>query len=82
MLYWVVFVSVLGVAVPLALAAWWIFPLALWILMLARCPVRLLGRLRTTVIFPHESLWNKGWLAALILLPVVSGVGILWAWFG
>lgn len=81
-LYWLVFVSILGVAITLALAAWWIFPFVLWILMLARCPLRLLGRLRTTVVFPRESLWHVGWLAAVIVLPVVSVIGILWSWLG
>lgn len=74
-IYWAGAAVVLGYAVLLALSAWWILPLVLWVLMLIRCALRLFGRLRTTVFHPGEAVARRLWLALLILLPILSAIG-------
>lgn len=76
-IYWTLGSLVLGGSVIIAPGAWWIVPLTGWILMVVRCLLRLIGRLRTTVTYPHETLWRRLWLAGLVLLPILSGIGIL-----
>ena len=75
--YWAGAALVLGYALLVAMSVWWMLPLVLWLLMLIRCALRLLGRLRITVSYPHERPWRRLWLAVLILLPILSLVGIL-----
>lgn len=74
-IYWADAAVVLGYALLLAWSAWWILPLVLWGLMMIRCALRLCGRLRTTVFHPGEAVARRLWLASLILLPILSGIG-------
>lgn len=76
-IYWMAAVLVLGYTLPFAWLAWWIFPLVLWLLMLIRCALRLCGKLGITVVHPGETVIRRLWLALLVLLPILSGIGFL-----
>ena len=80
-IYWGLSAPILGVSLAMALLVWWSFPLTLWILLVARCPLRLLGGVKKTLLYSNEELLRRLRLLVFVMLPTLSAVGYLWEKF-
>jgi len=63
----------LGVAVFLSIIGfWWVLPTTIWIVLILRIPLRLLGPVCATVAYTGELALKRVHHAALIFLPITA----------
>lgn len=62
----------IGVAVFISIGYWWVLPATIWIVLVLRIPLRLLGPVCATVAFTGELAMKRIHRAALIFLPFTA----------
>jgi len=73
-LVWPVLVAgALGVAVFLSIIGfWWVLPATIWIVLMLRIPLRILGPVCATIAYTGEHALRRIHHAALVFLPITA----------